>query len=78
LSAAPGGVIAATPRLIASMAEGEFTELVRLPKDSGGEKSFGVGGSPAEQPAKKRSEIRNSRVWRDAIKGKLDYPWPKS
>src|SRR5581483_1414657 len=53
LSAAPGGVTAATPRLIASMAEGERASaaLARLPKDSGGENSLGCGAG-LEQPAK--------------------------
>ena len=52
------------------IAEGECTPL-RLLNESGAEKSFGVGGSPAEQPAKKASEIRQSRVRRNAVSDKI-------
>jgi len=50
---------------------------LRLLNESGAEKSFGVGGSSAEQPAKKTSEIRHSRARRNAVSDKLGHPWVK-
>jgi hypothetical protein len=67
LSAAPGGVTAATPRLIASIAEGErASALVNPDIDSGGENIFGCG-LELEQPAKMISEI--DRAMRQSVDG---------
>jgi hypothetical protein len=61
LRVAPGGVTAATPRLIASIAEGERAgALAKFVRDSGGEKSFGCA-SGVEQPVNtEMSEIRRA------------------
>src|SRR5262245_57001757 len=66
--AAPGGVTAATPRLIASMADGERAEhMAGLFKESGSLKSFGGVGSD-EQTARKASRNSAQKVRKAAIR----------
>src|SRR5512135_3703855 len=70
---APGGVTAATPRLIASIAEGERAEtvLAAFPVSSNGD-NLVAGASDVEQPVRLRISPAKTAIQRISLK-KFQY-----